>query len=142
MAKAIQWFVESLVERFIPLVGSMFSSTVETFQALGLAEQQSQLEEAARQYEADGKTDIAATLRARASQLSSDDPAAKALNITDNIAARPSLLAPDENSPAAETPRLTQSKKSSSKPRRQKASTTKDTPNGSVLPPINPKCSE
>jgi hypothetical protein len=86
MLNSVQWFVNRLVERIIPIVGTLFSSAVETLHALGQAEQQSQLEEAARLYEADGKPDIAAALRRRAAELISDNPAARALDIYDNVA--------------------------------------------------------
>ena len=86
MLKGIQWFIERLIERIVPIIASSFSSTVETLHALGQAEQQSQLEEAARQYEQDGKTEIAAVLRQRATQLTSDNPASQALPMIENLA--------------------------------------------------------
>lgn len=86
MLKGIQWFIERLIERIVPIIASSFSSTVETLHALGQAEQQSQLEEAARQYEQDGKADIAAILRQRATQLTSDNPASQALPMIENLA--------------------------------------------------------
>ena len=86
MLKGIQWFIERLIERIVPIIASSLSSTVETLHALGQAEQQSQLEEAARQYEQDGKTEIAAVLRQRATQLTSDNPASQALPMIENLA--------------------------------------------------------
>lgn len=87
MLKGIQWFIERLVERLVPIIATSFSSTVETMHALGQAEQQSQLEDAAREYEADGKTEVAAALRQRASRLTSDNPAGEAIPIIENLAA-------------------------------------------------------
>ena len=84
--KGIQWVIDHLVQRIIPIIATSFSSTVETFHALGQAEQRSQLEEAARRYEAEGKTEIASELRRRAEQLTSTNPAAQALEIFDNLA--------------------------------------------------------
>jgi len=87
MLKGIQWFIERLVERLVPIIATSFSSTVETMHALGQAEQQSQLEDAAREYEADGKTEVAAALRQRASRLTSDNPVGEAIPIIENLAA-------------------------------------------------------
>lgn len=87
MLKVIHWFVERLVERLVPIIASSFSSTVETMHALGQAEQQGSLEEAARQYEASGMDEVAAILRERASRLTSDNPASQALPMIENLAA-------------------------------------------------------
>ena len=94
MFKGIQWFIERLVERLIPIIATSFSSTVQTLHALGQAEQQSQLEEAARRYEADGKPEIAAALRRRAVELTSDNPASQGVDIYQNIAADTDRLLP------------------------------------------------
>ena len=94
MFKGVQWFVNRLVERVIPVVGTLFSSAVETVHALGQAEQQSQLEEAARRYEADGKPEIAATLRSRATDITSDNPTSQALRICENVAGDEQRLLP------------------------------------------------
>lgn len=87
MLKAIQWFVERLVERLVPIIASSFASTVETMHALGQAEQQGNLEEAARRYEANGMDEVAAILRERASRLTSNDPGSQALPMIENLAA-------------------------------------------------------
>jgi hypothetical protein len=99
MLKGIQWFLERLIERLIPIVATCLSSTVETIRALGQAEHQSQLEEAARRYEAEGKIDIAANLRNRAKQLTSDDPAAAALDIFQNVVSDGQQLLPPADDP-------------------------------------------
>ena len=75
MFKSIQWFIEKLIERLVPLVATSVSSTFQTIHALGQAEQQDQLEEAARRYENEGKVEIARELRQRAAQLTSTNPA-------------------------------------------------------------------
>lgn len=100
MFKGIQWFIERLVERLIPIIATSFSSTVQTLHALGQAEQQSQLEEAARRYEADGKPEIAAALRRRAVELTSDNPASQGVDIYQNIAADTDRLLPPDGQPA------------------------------------------
>jgi hypothetical protein len=97
MFKSVQWFMDRLVERLVPLIATSFSSTVETMHALGQAEQQDQLEEAARRYEADGKTDIARVLRRRAAQLTSTNPAAEATEIFNNIGGNDQALLPPAN---------------------------------------------
>ena len=74
MVKGIQWFMERLVERTVPIVGSAFASTLETMHALGQAEQQDHLEEAARRYEADGKPELASRLRERAERITAGTP--------------------------------------------------------------------
>jgi hypothetical protein len=68
--------VETLVERFIASVGTLFAARIETIAALMHAHQQDELEERARQLEDDGKAHLAADLRSRASQLASETPGA------------------------------------------------------------------
>ncbi len=96
----LKWFMERLAERLVPLIAASFSSTVETLHALGQAEQQSDLEEAARRYEADGKTDIAQTLRKRAAALTSGNPAAEAVDIFENVASEGRQLLPPADRPS------------------------------------------
>ena len=68
--------VETLVERFVASVGTLFTARIESVAALTLAEQQDELEERARQFENDGKAQLAADLRSRASQLAAKTPGA------------------------------------------------------------------
>jgi hypothetical protein len=68
--------VETLVERFIASVGTLFATRIETVAALMHAHQQDELEERARQFEDDGKAHLAADLRSRASELASETPGA------------------------------------------------------------------
>lgn len=124
----IRWLMERLAERVAAIVAASFSSTVETMHALGQAEQQGQLEEAARRYESDGMPEVAQTLRQRAARLTSDDPAAQALPIADNLAAgarqfRPAALDAPNETASSETPRL-----ESPKPRRRRKSTKMEEP--------------
>lgn len=103
----LKWFLDRLTERIVPLIGSAFSSTVETQHALVQASQQSELEDAARRYEAEGKTELANTLRERAARLTSNNPAAEAVTIYHNIAGEEQrLLPPPENRPSPERNRL------------------------------------
>jgi hypothetical protein len=123
MLKAVQWFVDRLVERFIPIVGSLFSASIESLHALGHAEQQSRLEDAARRYEADDKPEIAAVLRRRAADLASDNPAAQALRIYDNVAGGDQPLLERVNEPSkSDVARLPDFNARPSKPRRKKSS--------------------
>lgn len=122
MFKGTQWFIERLVERLIPIIATSFSSTVETLHALGQAEQQSQLEEAARRYEADGKPEIAAVLRRRAVDLPSDNPASQAVDIYQNIAGDGHRLLPPAQEPDdAELAQLPDFTSKPSKSRRKKS---------------------
>lgn len=86
MIKSVRWIIQRFVERAVPLVGNLFSVELQSLHALGLAEQQSQLEEAARRFEAEGKPDIAAALRKRAEQLDADANSDEAVRIAQHIA--------------------------------------------------------
>jgi hypothetical protein len=68
--------VETLVEHFIASVGSVFAARIETVAALMHAQQQEELEERARQFEEEGKPQLATDLRSRASQLAAATPRA------------------------------------------------------------------
>ena len=65
----IRRVVDIFVQRFVASVGSMLAARMETVAALMHAEQQDELEQRARQLEADGKPHLADDLRSRASQL-------------------------------------------------------------------------
>ena len=123
MLKAVQWFIDRLVERVIPIVGTLFTASVESLHALGQAEQQSRLEDAARRYEADDKPEIAAALRRRATDLTSDNPAAQALRIYENVAGdEQPLLPPAPESSGGDVARLPDFNRKPAKPRRKKSS--------------------
>ena len=85
MLKVIQHFLDRLAERLVVIVAQLVSSSVETLHASEQAEQQSRLEDLARQYEADDKPHVAATLRQRADALTSANPAHQALPILGNL---------------------------------------------------------
>lgn len=70
----VRRIVETLVERFVASIGSMFAARLESVSALMHAAQQDELEERARQFEDDGKAHLAADLRSRASLLASNMP--------------------------------------------------------------------
>ncbi len=93
MSKVVTAFLDRLAERFAALMAGLVSSRVEGLHAAAQAEQQSELEELARQYEADGKPAIAQTLRQRAARLTSTNLAAEALEVMQQVTAndRPAL---------------------------------------------------
>lgn len=93
MSRLLSEFLERLAERFAALMAGVVSSRVEGLQAVAQAEQHSQLEDLARRYEAEGKHDIAATLRQRALSLGSSDLAAQAVDIMHHTAGEPAQLA-------------------------------------------------
>ena len=73
-------------------------------------------------YEADNKPEIAATLRRRAADLASDNPAAQGLRIYENVAGADQPLLPQRTEPAnSEVARLPDFDAKRSKPRRKKS---------------------
>lgn len=72
--KNVQWFVDRLVERMVPSIGSFITSALQRLLILNHAEHHDQLEDQAQRYEAEGKKDIAKLIRAQAQSLSLDKP--------------------------------------------------------------------
>jgi uncharacterized membrane protein YcjF (UPF0283 family) len=87
MSKVIQRFLELLTDRLLAMVGSVVGTRVATFRVAQHADQQSQLEDLAREYEEQGKAAIAQQLRAQAARLTMDDPGLVARVIIDNVLA-------------------------------------------------------
>jgi hypothetical protein len=87
MSKVVLAFLDRLAERFAALMAGLVSSRVEGLHAAAQAEQQSELEELARHYEADGKPAIAQTLRQRAARLTSVNLASEAVELMQQLAA-------------------------------------------------------
>ncbi|MCA9010927.1 MAG: hypothetical protein KDB01_14345 [Planctomycetaceae bacterium] len=81
MNKVLAVFLDRVAERMTALVAGLVSSRVSGMHAAAQAEQQSELENLARQYEADGKTEIAQTLRKRALRLTTTDLAGEGTEI-------------------------------------------------------------
>ncbi len=92
MNKVISLFLDRIAERFVALTVGLVSSRIEGFHAASQAEQQSDLEDLARSYEAAGKIEIAASLRQRAQGLTSSNPAAEADRIVRNVTEAPLQL--------------------------------------------------
>ncbi|MBI1315074.1 hypothetical protein GC176_27600 [bacterium] len=122
MARGIQWFMERMAERVVPIIASAFTSTVQTMDALGRAEQQGRLEEAARHYEADGQPAVAESLRRKALELDSANPGSSAVVIFENVARDESRMLP----PALESQPLAGTHRSSSKSKQRRRLTESD----------------
>jgi hypothetical protein len=93
MNKLLTAFIDRLSERLAILGASLIGSRVDGFHAEAQAEEQSRLEELARQYESEGKPQIAARLRERAARLASTDVAADAIEILHRVTHEPRLPA-------------------------------------------------
>ena len=87
MNSVFSTFLDRLAERFTAILASVVSSRVESLRAEVQAEQQSQLEDLARKYEADGKSSIAQTLRERALRLTNGNLAGDGANVIDLVSA-------------------------------------------------------
>ncbi len=92
MNKVVSLFLDRLAERFTALLAGVVSSRVEGLHAVAQAEQQSDLEDLARKYEAEGKAEIAMTLRQRAIGLTSSNLAAEALDVMQQVTGEPLRL--------------------------------------------------
>ena len=92
MNNLVSTFLDRLAERFTAILAGVVSSRVESLRAEVQAEQQSQLEDLARKYEADGKITIAKTLRERALQLTSTNLAGAGMDVIEAVSAGPLRL--------------------------------------------------
>jgi len=92
-------FLDRLAERFTAILAGVVSSRVESLRAEVQAEQQSQLEDLARKYEADGKIAIAKTLRERALSLTTSNLAGEGVDVIEAVSAEPLRLSGPNSSP-------------------------------------------
>ena len=92
MNNLVSTFLDRLAERFTAILAGVVSSRVESLRAEVQAEQQSQLEDLARKYEADGKITIARTLRERALRLTSTNLAGEGMDVMEAVSAGPLRL--------------------------------------------------
>ena len=107
MNKLFSTFLDRLAERFTAILASVVSSRVEGLRAEAQAEQQSQLEDLARKYEADGKLAIAETLRQRALNLTSSDIAGEGVDVIEAVSTEPlRLTGPNASSPGSPLAKL------------------------------------
>ncbi len=98
MNSVFSTFLDRLAERFTAILASVVSSRVESLRAEVQAEQQSQLEDLARKYEADGKSSIAQALRERALRLTNGNLAGDGANVIDLVSAEPlTILGPNSS---------------------------------------------
>lgn len=93
MLKYVQVFLDRLAERLVVVASRLVASSVDSLHATQQAAKQSQLEDLAREYEADGKLEIAATLRGRAMQLADASPAEEAMATLKSVVEDPRALA-------------------------------------------------
>lgn len=109
--------MEQMAERVVPIITGAFAATIETMDALGRAEQQNQLEEAARRYEADGQATLAETLRRKAAELDATNPGRSGVVTFENVARDESRMLPPS---AEESPPRLDSKKRRTAPQRRR----------------------
>ena len=77
--------MQALLQRLLPLFGGLFASQVETGIVLEQAEQLNAIEERARRFEREGKTELANALRGQLTRIHSDDPGRTGLRILANL---------------------------------------------------------
>lgn len=85
LQRGVQWFVDRLAERFVPIVGAFFASALQKMMILGHAEHHNQMEEQARRYEDAGKPHLAAMIRQQAGKVSLDDPLQTSPTVIGNV---------------------------------------------------------
>lgn len=89
----VQWFVDRLMERVVPTIGSYFTSALQRMLILSHAEHHNQLEEQAQRYEAAGRLEIAAMIREQSKKVALDQPLPQAQSILDEFdAGNPTLF--------------------------------------------------
>lgn len=87
MNNLIRTFLHSLHDRIIGSVSSMIGATFSAFRTAHYAEQKSFLEDLARQYESDGKHQLAEQIRHQSESLNMEDPGTEALPVFRNVLA-------------------------------------------------------
>lgn len=83
--KTVQYFVDRLVERFLPAIGGFMASALQRMLILGHAEHHNQLEEQARRYEAGGKPHLAEMIRQKSRALTLEEPLADSANLLEQV---------------------------------------------------------
>jgi hypothetical protein len=69
MIKLLRHFVDQIVVRLVPQVAGLITIAIDSVSSLIVAEQQAELEDAARKYESQGLMDVATNLRKRLAEL-------------------------------------------------------------------------
>jgi hypothetical protein len=94
----IHWLLEKMTERAMTTAGVLFVTRLEAEAALEEAECQNVLEQRAQQLEAEGKSHLAAALRAKAARITVDAPGDLAIHALEHLhktdAASSRLLCP------------------------------------------------
>jgi len=85
MNNPIRFLFDRLTERIFGIIASSIGNAASTCRAANEAQQQNLLEDLARQYEADGKQQIADRLRSQAASIESLDPASDGASVLDRI---------------------------------------------------------
>lgn len=132
MSKVLSVLLDRLAERFAALLAGLVSSRVEGLHAAAQAEQQSAMEDLAREYEADGKPAIAQTLRQRATRLTSVNLASEALEVMQNLAGTDQPIPPSNALGAGAELRGLPSLETSKVAKKRR----NPEPNDSVFPPL------
>lgn len=123
MNRLIRSFLQGLHDRILASVASMISATFSVHRVTQHAQQMSEVEDLAREYESQGKTEIAQQLRCHLSTLQLDDPSSEARDVVRNVLDHQAHLAGPKADGANEVEESTQtsstSRKSGSKGKRR-----------------------
>lgn len=92
MLSSLHQLLERLAERCLALTAGLLATSIEALHVRYQAEQQCRLEELARTFEADGKPELAQSLRDRAAVLVHDNPAARGETLLRGLTEFPSDL--------------------------------------------------
>ncbi len=114
MNNLIRTFLNSLHDRIIGSLSSVVGTTFSAFRTAHYAEQKSFLEDLARQYESEGKVQLAEQIRQQSENLNLEDPGTEALPVFRNVLAdrnelpllfdHPGQVAPDTEEKTAPSP--------------------------------------
>ncbi len=93
LQKNVQWFVDRLMERLVPTIGSFMTSALQRMLIISHADHHNQLEEQALRYEAAGRQEIADLIREQAKNLTLDKPLPVAQQVLEDFdAGNPALF--------------------------------------------------
>ena len=136
MHRILQSFFDRLTERIVAMAGAMVASAVDVERTTQHAEQQSQLEDLARQMEADGKEHIAASIRSRITTQTIDNPGHNVDRLIESLVNESAVrrLESDASPKALPTP-------STPKPKKNRRTSSRSS-RTSVLPPLNEASSQ
>ncbi len=115
MHAMLRKFLDQLAVRIVPVVTSLVAGRLEAMRSLLAAEDQAELEEAARKYDSMGMPHVATALRSRMAELGTDDPCRAGVRLIENLGAQTGL--PDPG--AAGLSRMTQAEPMASRRLRQ-----------------------